>query len=1059
MSYARSFVPGAGTHFPTQHVRLPLKYPKRTPPPSVNDRFVSLVAASGKLVALRDTFLDLVAVQVLNDLHRVVFVPIKLESSLALKLQTIDLELPHKLSASGNVSVHVDTEGSDPLLVVDLIDVNHLFITVTLRLDDFLRSSRLALDNFSAWGLVSVPYSFELRSAPYLVRSVSSTDVFVSLKDGGLLHFQRAHPLAPFDVFNFTTASLLIPFFRTKDTVHNDISSNAVVDVVAVSDSLIVTLSVSKTLKLWDFSTHTQVSSVDVDTSAAWLTPVPTRYLHLYQHDNNQYLVVHYLTTSEDGAKFATFDVQKTLVRVDRLTFVPETTAEKWLVQDFEVVASNDVVSYHVLWKSNTSSKIHHYTFDFTGQLRLVRQLVTPPPSQDLLSHHDIGFYQSRILALGDYDHLTVYTAVNTLREYAGLEPATSSRPLLAVINETLDHSVDKRNAWYKLLILCEEYRKSSEEVLAIGGNVVLHVNGVSVVRDAHVYEKFFEETSPLSTLLQSVAKRMSTKTYSRLSHAIAPAQVDANTATHLFHTLLSHKFSDAEIADITAQLQAIPDATGQLEVLLENPAAAHDGEAGVKTTLGLLVAVSTFKEIKRQHETLLLNVLVLLLVCEVNNAILDYINKFVAKLALYRVFDTVLGTVFKSADPRAPVDSSNLVKVEYSLVWSLFERSVSVGSLIRSGEYNAAYDGFFVDFSTHYDDYLVAIITELINHGEGKLIKHHFFHSLGARDIDTFLIGLVHLINDEPTEFFDIFKDYAVFEKINTVQVKAQLLLSLTTTESIHNFLQAIFVDDADEVVYYHALAELLRSRHPVKFLANAITAGAETEFLEKSLEFERIAISKLRENDPRIHTFYATVFDVALSLSNHDLVYEALSNLEGSPNFKGLFSRYIKHLASNKIIAEIFPPHRNELFRHNYLVIDTILLELANGELLLLGLLRYYEYLYSWRLFGASSGLAANDIVDKRGAIEALYLFVTRFKFEQKNLLTTGEAEDIRQYNLKILEVYIIIINALRSFSSDDDRWLVSHRDNGDTAITKLDDVTLEYYDWLKLLERDID
>ena len=48
--------------------------------------------------------------------------------------------------------------------------------------------------------------------------------------------------------------------------------------------------------------------------------------------------------------------------------------------------------------------------------------------------------------------------------------------------------------------------------------------------------------------------------------------------------------------------------------------------------------------------------------------------------------------------------------------------------------------------------------------------------------------------------------------------------------------------------------------------------------------------------------------------------------------------------------------------------------------------------------------------ELGDKRGAIEALYEFITRFRIENP----TGDVE--RKVKLKILEIYMIILNLLK-------------------------------------------
>ena len=93
-----------------------------------------------------------------------------------------------------------------------------------------------------------------------------------------------------------------------------------------------------------------------------------------------------------------------------------------------------------------------------------------------------------------------------------------------------------------------------------------------------------------------------------------------------------------------------------------------------------------------------------------------------------------------------------------------------------------------------------------------------------------------------------------------------------------------------------------------------------------------------------------------------------------------------------------------------------------------------------------------------DKRGAIEALYEFITRFRIENP----TGDVE--RKVKLKILEIYMIILNLLKSFENNQDQWFLktnSYKETTTTtrrSIVSLNDLKLEYLEWLKNLDEDV-
>ena len=69
-----------------------------------------------------------------------------------------------------------------------------------------------------------------------------------------------------------------------------------------------------------------------------------------------------------------------------------------------------------------------------------------------------------------------------------------------------------------------------------------------------------------------------------------------------------------------------------------------------------------------------------------------------------------------------------------------------------------------------------------------------------------------------------------------------------------------------------------------------------------------------------------------------------------------------------------------------------------------------------------------------------------------------TSEQSEDIKQYKLKVLELYLMILNCLQSFESIEDQWLVKSQTNDSLAVVKLNEITLEYYNWLKEIKDEL-
>mgnify|MGYP001160450455 CR=1 FL=1 len=1188
LSYATVNIMGYKRHLAAQTVKLPLKYPSTLQKYTPNEQFHRQLASKGDIINLskiNSSFIDQISYVVLNDMKTISFTPLNSQvNNFRLKFQSLQVVLPHELKSNHCISVYyekLETE-DEGWIIVDLIDENYLFITLKISLTDFIvednQKAKFSLNNFDQWGRISIPYSFELRSPPSFMKAIDSHNIIVSLKDGGLLHLQRSEHLKDFAVHNFSDPTSLLPLnfvsgLFKRDTSNQDIvldgvSSNSLVDLVAVS-SILITLTVDKVLKFWNLENHQQARSpIDLKddksgprADAAWLSSVSSRYLQVVESEasGHTYLTCHYTTTSnslkqnynEMGLLFKAWEIldhktQIELISLDRLTFQPqlpdllissqgdeETKYHNslWFVQDFRCESRGEYLNYHILWKSNTSSILVTYKIHFNNGAVSSINWSQPNSSNSLsdsASYHDIEFYSNKILNSENYDGLIITTSLNIFREHIGLESVGYNSSIRETVIETIDKAAndyqDRKSCWYKLDCLCEELKKVGEESLALcisnkSTILTLNINNIGIFRQSHYYEGFFyykpsSSEGKLAAILERLTVALSPKTYNKIYRGVLnleTSKLTADNATTLYDTILNNKISTDEISLIMTELESIPDVLDIISSLIDSRIKPDNLDETIRklnplATIGTLTKLNTlvtFRNIKRHHESILLSLVVLFLICEVNEQILLLLNKLIQRLSSYVIVDCVFNTCFESDSIHAKVESTDLSNSENSLFWTgLVDRNPRLNSLIIEGKLTESYDYFYGHVISSYDKFILDVIIELINHGEGLLIKEKYFSKLSqSKIIDRFLIGLVYLINNEPLEFFLIFEKHELFKFDNDCikeDLKKKFLNSLSINPRIKSFLTTIFLNEFDGIDselgkanYFHALSELSksqgrdlrhRSHHRQKFITpaastiNAVTSAdgssstIEAEFINNALKFERIAVENLKKvNNPdetiimNIDQFYLNIFEMALSSLNYDLVYECLSYLSSSKvskifDFKDLLSRFINNLMLNQRISIIFPPNSNKLYSRHYLLIDSILLETANNELALANSLKCYEYLYTWRLFGPT--LDSSQLADKRGAAESLYMFITRFKHEQKNLLanSTTAVEDIKQYKLKILELYMIILNCLKSFDDDEDKWIIKSKSVDSLSVIKLDEINLEYYEWLRELEDDL-
>lgn len=1139
-AYSVSNIVGYAAHLPTKVVRLPLKYSPPTRPDDVSEKFRNGCLGSSEIVDLslqRGTFFPAAQVGVTNDMRVLRLLPLLVDETtlLGLQFQNLNIELPHPVVSNRTVACQfvADNGNGEPFLLLDIIDQSFLFLTLRIELSDFIvgNTNRLSVDNFSEWVNISVPYSFELRSLPFCMRALDPANLVVSMRDGGLLHFCRDEPLGAFNIYDFSENAPLMSLnivnylFRSSepaDSSLNGVLSNAAVDIVALSSDEFVTLSATKTLSFWSLSSHQQsrpkIQAAPSKDSVSWLSTVPNRFLVVTSTGSESHvtrlsvcLPSGTALANTAGSKFeiSSWAVSESALEKD-WSFAIQETADSLLergldsnvmtVQDFYVQSAPETLKYHILWKCNTYSSVVSYVVSpESGSVENTTHshILNISPIEELMSMRGDGEIMDAIFNSGNYDEDIVTTALEVFEQNLGIATPMFTDGYLRkhvtnVINSVSEsHGVNPNSLWYKFALICDEFKKTSQESLALLSTtdylITSQVNGVGVFRLAHYYEEqnWNLKSSALAALLNSVASRFSLKVFKQVLGEIKKGKpINASDATNYATDFLSSRISDEETEDLMNSLASIPDVLEEIQSLVTDPHAKDILVPGVSAPftgegcglLSKIVAIDTFKNIKKNHEQILLNLFVLLLLSEVNDTILEIFNAIIQKFNNYALMTQVFELSFKDSRSKSPIETHSISKSENSLFWKCaVARNDSLLQLILRKEYNLAFDYYCdVILSQNHESFLLDIFLELLNRNEVKIILEDLVKKIDTSlAIIKFLLGLVYLFNNQFEEFYTTFIDYLVYSMVKDQTTKEKLVERLNSQKIIKLFLSSVFtahsLDFATKANYYHSLGNLC-----VAYAGNLKTRAEfggidlKLELLQKSVLFEKKAIEALESgsnqssHDPLKMTYLRNLYSNAVEIKNYDDAVSALNDINGhvSPSeMKTLLSKLIRALLVNNKLELLFKKNSSDLFKQNYLQVDSIILEIANEDLILSNALRCYEYLYSWRLLGCVNTAASGKFGDVRGAAEALYIFITRFNLEKDILVSEStEFEDYKQFKLRILELYKIIINCLKTFKEVDDRWIIKRDTSNRLVIATVDELTLEYYKWLQELEKEL-
>jgi nuclear pore complex protein Nup160 len=312
------------------------------------------VATSGSLfIRKRDAFPRSIAWKVFHKSHVIELCPVDLAGG-----QVRPIRIASPLQILDNC-VAVSEEVN--YLVVDFVSRHGFMYTVAIPWQEFTGTDcTLSDSNASNWRSLKRPYSFDIRQ-PYVVRSVTSRLLIVSLKDGTLVKLERDSALGDLNCEPFQDpGSRLMRLLWSGDRIHGhpDLSSRTVVDM-AIHRNLLVTISVNRSLKVWSISDRMVIQEQILggeQEHAKILDIAPRRLLSVC----NDHLVTYDPT---DEGMFKLWRLSDAGVASLDIEFVPPTPHVQadtsiWYVGDFSVVSNKGKLMLTVAWKSDTSSYI-----------------------------------------------------------------------------------------------------------------------------------------------------------------------------------------------------------------------------------------------------------------------------------------------------------------------------------------------------------------------------------------------------------------------------------------------------------------------------------------------------------------------------------------------------------------------------------------------------------------------------------------------------------------------------------------------------------------------------
>lgn len=1113
-----SYLSVLGYHnaLPSRDVWLPLKYSTKDVQIPPDDVWEKNIYSAGSFIELphddKSSFYKL-GFGLSHDKRVVVLTPF--DSHKGDKLQNLRFNLPNSVFSESTIALQYVSNGSSvEHLVIDLIDENYLFVTIKVDIECFLRGSdetRLSLQNFREWINISAPYSFELRSKPLVLRPLDVMNYIVSLEDGGLLHFRRKALLGGLDIFSFQNSqslslNIMSGLFghKNKDKADDGVSSNAVIDAVPSSESAFITISLKRELQSWDLHLHKMISSQKISSELSrmdTLNLLSKRYLLRRDFGGLTFFFALDLTSRNwtelplspilkcfqisPQLEFLEWDIFKGTCDQLKTMIADHNVTGKVQVQDFNVISlgeSSFMIS--ILFRSNGLGYLLQQDINIhskESQIRLKCAVEEEPYFLSAKASLQNELEVRKALESGRYDLQILEAALMSIKKsfitndvlFDG--PLTTDSILNCVNHIAVKNGITIYSVLSQILMVCEELRKRSQEPLSLyvslRTSVVSQAHGMGIFRVAHVCESNPDDDK-IMAILSKIQSRVSVNTlfYIQLQLSLTET-LDKKVAQTLADTLLAEKFTEQEIFQFGQDLLSSPSALERLKGKIDcfsKDSTLIAKPSSIKSSFcpgyfEKAVFQSSLRVISTRQENFLTQVAVLFLLFDADEQVLLFlraIHRNLRKIALVELLlnSKLLGL---NVDPE-----KNDFFIGVSIWKVFFQKHPNISELIYNEEYNRAIDAFNIQIdSENFSDWVSKTLFAYLSCENFKVVEFYFASLLDSKNpthtflkafidfyngnLDSFLSQILSISNLQ--EVFFTLRSWAL-QYLEKSMKLMRLFTSVSPGEVENNELLSIIL---------HELASFAHE------LASETKANLH-DVIKVSAALEKTAIDHLKKLDTNatkyiqlLELYHRKLLDRSLKIRQYEDAAECLFQLDSlvtRRDLKVLFSHFLRILLSDNLVNFLFEPQMLLRFSSYYSLVDRVLLEISNEDLLLSKALRCYETLYSWRLLAPTTTLLQLVMGDRRGAVEALYIFITRFRMEKEVLLSDSNGlEDFKQYKLKILELYMIILNCLLTFTHTEDRWFMRKSDDGLQVVT-IDELRLEYNCWLRDLETEV-
>lgn len=993
----------------------------------------------------------------------------ELSYSVSLSNDTLNLSPVHLVDEFKSIYTSLSFKFPDPIafncvslnqshdqMFLDVLLQTGLLITLVLDMESFTQNCSLLQSNVYQWCRYSFPSSLSQRK-PLFLKSLDPLHTLISLADGGLLMLSRSTPFDPFTDKLFTSTSYLDSWNIFKSSKWSDssaipeeaefdgntVNTKSIIDVLAFTDDIFITLSVDKLLSFWSKSKYCIIKKYDMNQflpenlHSAILSPyLPQSSLRFIDNILSVFVPI--------GDVFVyLFDLDSNLNITLMKTLKPSVPNDSWLPLDYVVTSTTPgVLEYWFTWYFGQSTMYQQCVIDQDfgvdwystinkseiEDLEIQNFILGVNAQDDLvqLKESSMRFIKRK------YPNEILLKSIELFSEHYnyGFKSMSTDNKLEAILNDD-DLSLFKKQI-LRFASVCQDILiKSSDNILSLYVSknrrnqfvYILKSNGYSIIRKSTPFELLLynhDKTVDLSStsindedinvndllklisLILDFSSGFSTEVQIKIQNYLIQtngSQKVEDSMNEIFQNEIVNVVSNDVVSKLLESLSQIKNAStlfGYLAKLYTFDQTDYKPIKGAHySKFGELVLKESIYYNNIAASKILSGFRLILLTLDISPGIIDLFSQVNTHLINMNLYEKI----------------HELIK--YDFIIDFIKHQFNGGIYVEANNIDKVLINLIKQLSSDNFKYFIMAKLLSMNSMEESFLAKEFLLNLADNGIEKVLYGLTLLQLNEPLLAKELFIESS--EQIT----KSAMGISTSEKEVLDPIWETI---------------SILFVQSEIDYLYNLSLIFEKMRYDQMALFFSMKSLEKMDSESKHsisINDILLNIFTVSLRLGEYDNAFNAITQMEKSDRSSPL-RLFVYNLFQEGQLKRLLDFD----FGEDFIVVDDLIWdmgeesigmgsELSNDVSLLnnsSGIidcklsLKYYRICYALRMKRG----------DLRSGAEALNRFNSIIVSRLPMVDSNGKLGRTMEVDM-VLDNYLIISNLLQTIENEDDRWII--------------------------------